>query len=167
MVKRVLIQTLLLAYFSTVPAISFARMATIGDITLDVPDNYKVSSSKRGILAKTPDNQVDVWVETFKGDESDALKKDHGAYWRKQKVDLNGEGESSSRKSGEISVDKTDFTKATWKGNPTVLRYTAIGPFGPDKKMVLITYWASPEGDRQFGAQIQKMVDSLNVKIQY
>ena len=160
-------RALLPAFLCAIPAAGHARTLVLGDITLDVPDDYKISSSKRGVLAKTPDGSVDVWVETFKGDDVGSLQQEHEKYWDKNKVVTNGDGEQTSKKSGEVSIDTIDFTKATWKGDPTVLRYLRIGPFGPEKKMVLVTYWASPEGNKEFGSQVQKMVDTLSVKVQY
>ena len=61
-------------------------------------------------------------------------------------------------------MENTTFPKATWKGGPTVLRYSAIGPFGSQKEMLLVTYWASPSGDREYGDSIQKMVGNIDFK---
>ena len=140
-----------------------AKMTTINDITLDVPAGYKVSSSKRGVLVKSPDDEVDVWVETFHGSESETLLAEHSAYWKKEKVVL-GKSSTSNGKSGDADVENTVFPDATWKGDPTVLRYSAIGPFGSQKEMLLVTYWASPTGDKDFGDSIQKMVGDINFK---
>ena len=76
-----------------------------------------------------------------------------------------GRGNTTSGKSGEADVHVTDYPDATWKGDPTVLRYSSIGPFGPHKEMVLVTYWASPSGDKEFGGSIQKMVSDIDFKI--
>lgn len=151
---------------SMLVTIAQAKVTTINDITLDVPDGYKSSSSTRGLLVKTPDSEVDVWVEVAKAADFDTMMKEHDRYWEKNKVLLNGDGNKTDSKQGDINVSKVDFDKATWKGDPTVLRYTFVGPLGPEKKIVVITYWASPAGDKSFGANLQKMVDSLNVKIE-
>ncbi|MGI4764249.1 MAG: hypothetical protein ACRYGP_04170 [Janthinobacterium lividum] len=145
------------------PVGAYAKSTTINDITLDVPDGYKISSSKRGILVKSPDGEVDVWVETFAGSDSHTLLTEHSNYWKKENVEL-GEPTTTMGKSGEADVEKTNFPTATWKGEPTVLRYSAIGPFGSQKEMLLVTYWASPTGDQQYGDSIAKMVGDINFK---
>ena len=35
-----------------------SKTTSVNDITLDVPDGYSVSSSKRGVLVKSPDGEV-------------------------------------------------------------------------------------------------------------
>lgn len=70
------------------PTTVHAAKTTVNDITLDVPAGYKVSSSKRGVLVKTPDGEVDVWVETFLGAETKKLLSEHASYWHKEKVEL-------------------------------------------------------------------------------
>lgn len=155
---------LVLAALLALPATGVqAKSTTVNDITLDVPDGYKVSSSKRGVLVKSPDGEVDVWVETFAGSDSNTLMSEHASYWQKEKVEL-GAAETTTGKSGEANVENTNFPKATWKGDPTVLRYSAIGPFGSQNEMLLVTYWASPTGDQQYGDSIQKMVGNINFK---
>lgn len=144
-------------------ATAHAKTTTVNDITLDVPGGYEVSSSKRGIEVKSPDGEVYVWVETFLGAESETLLAEHKRYWKEQKVVL-GNPTTTTGKSGEADVENTNFPDATWKGDPTVVRYSAIGPFGSQKEMLLVTYWASPSGDKEFGDTIQKMVGDINFK---
>ncbi|RYB04743.1 hypothetical protein [Lichenibacterium ramalinae] len=148
------------------PMAAWAKSTTVNGITLDVPDGYKVSSSKRGVLVKSPDDEVDVWVETFEGADTQTLLGEHAAYWDKEKVDLHGNGITTTGKSGDANVSNTDFPDATWKGDPTVLRYSAIGPYGSKNKMVLVTYWASPGGDKDFGGAIQTMIGDIGFKFE-
>ena len=142
-----------------------AKPTTINDITVDIPPGYEVSSSDRGLLAKTPDGEVDVWIETFKADENAVLLDEHMKYWKKEHVELNGEPDKTASESGGVKVHTSKFTHATWKGDPTVLNYLSIGPLGPQNTMVLVTYWASPGGDKEFGDQINKMIDTLHVAV--
>ena len=157
--KSVLLGTLIVASLG-----ASAKEVVLNDITLDVPSGYKVEESTRGVLVKSPDGEVDVWVEVYKDIETDKLIGEHDRYWKKNEVAMNGDGERSSREDGDIHVNRTDFKHATWKGDPTVLRYTAVGPYGSQKEWVLITYWASPEGDKEFNDDIQKMIGTLHVR---
>lgn len=56
--------------------------------TLDFPDSWKISKIKRGIEAKSPDQEVYVWAELVPSDEVDAVQKEHDAYFEKQKVTM-------------------------------------------------------------------------------
>ena len=150
--------TALLMLFST--AVS-AKTTTINDITLDVPDDYKVANSKRGILVTSKDGEVDLWIELFSAADQPTVFEEHMNYWKKKDVDLHGDGETTKTKSGERDTVNTKFPDATWKGDPTVLHYSANGPFGPQNWTLLLTYWASPQGDRQHGDEINKMVSDI------
>ena len=143
----------------------FAKTTTINDITLDVPDDYKVSNSKRGVLVTSTDGEVDLWIELFSAADQPTVRDEHMANWKKKDVDLHGDGETTSSKSGDQDVINTKFPDATWKGDPTVLHYSANGPFGSQKWTLLLTYWASPEGDRQHGDEINHMIS--DVKFNY
>jgi hypothetical protein len=158
-VLRYLATAMILALSST----AHAKTTTINDITLDVPDGFTASSSKRGVFVETPDGEVDVWVEMFAGSDSDTLIAEHKDYWKKQKVEL-GSSNTTTGKSGDANVENTNFPNATWKGDPTVLRYSAIGPYGSQNEMLLVTYWASPSGDHEFGDSIQKMLSEISFK---
>jgi hypothetical protein len=147
------------------PVQAWAKTTTINDVTVDVPAGFTVESSSRGLLAKTPDEEVYVWVETYLPDEEEAIRGEHVRYWKHHEVALNDDPVTKDTE-GTPPVHSTAFLKATWKGDPTIVRYVAVGPFGPKKEMVLITYWASPEGDKAFNDKIVKMVDTMDVNIQ-
>ncbi len=139
----------------------FAKTTTINDITLDVPDDYKVANSKRGILVTSTDGEVDLWIELFSAADQPTVLDEHMSYWKKKDVDLHGDGETTASKSGDRDVVNTKFPDATWKGDPTVLHYSANGPFGPQKWTLLLTYWASPEGDKEHGDEVNKMISDI------
>ncbi len=145
-------------------AAAYAKSKTIGDITFDLPDAFEASASAHGVEAKTPDDEVYTWFETYKGAEGDAIKAEHEKYWKENDVVLN-EPQMTDKKSGEISVGTMFFPKATWQGKPTVLRYVKIGPVAASGTMVLMTVWASPEGINAHGKEVEHMLDTLNVKI--
>ena len=42
-----------------------------------------------------------------------------------------------------------------------MLRYLAIDPGLPGGNLVLLSYWASPEGDTMYDAAFRKGIDSL------
>ena len=141
-----------------------AKTVTIGDIKIDVPETFTASESSRGVETKTSDEEVFVWFETFKGNEMQDLIKEHEKYWAENQVVGHEPTESVVDKPGQPKVVNTDFKKATWKGDPTVLRYSELGPIGSENTMVLVTLWASPEGDEKYSKDVSGMVKSLNVK---
>ncbi|MDX6320093.1 MAG: hypothetical protein QOD35_3493 [Nocardioidaceae bacterium] len=154
-----------LAMLLTLPSMAaFAKTTTIDDVTVDVPEGYEVASSKRGLLIKSSDKEVDLWIELFSAADTPTVRKEHMDYWKKEKVDLHGDGDTTKSKSGETEVTNTSFPGATWKGDPTVLHYNASGPFGSQNWTLLITYWASPDGDKQHGEAINKIVSDVKFK---
>jgi hypothetical protein len=142
----------------------YAKSTTIGAITLDVPDAFQASESDRGVELKTPDEEVYTWFEVYKGSESDTLRAEHAKYWKDNDVVLN-DPQTTDRKVGAINVSTMFFPNATWQGKPTILRYVKVGPVAASGTMVLMTVWASPEGIKAHGKEVEHMLDTLNVKI--
>ena len=156
--RSLAVATLLLA-----PASAFAKPLTVNDITVEVPSGFKASESDRGIEMKTPDEEVFVWVETYTPASEAAIMGEHEAYWKEQGVKLAGAEKSTNDKKSP-PTHATDYKGATWKGDPTVLRYFHVGPFGKSDKSILVTLWASPAGNDQHVADLQTIYDSINVK---
>ena len=142
-----------------------AKPVTINNISLDLPSSFTASDYDRGIETKTPDEEVFVWFETYKGSEADTLVAEHDKYWQENKVVPNEPNEKNTpADAGHAAVQTFDYKDATWKGKPTVLRYLRIGPIGAENSMVLVTVWASPEGINQHSKAVEGMLDSMSVK---
>ena len=153
--------------FILVPALTQARDVNVGPeekiATVSFPDSWKVSGTKRGVQAKSPDDEVYVWIETVPDAEINTLQKEHNDYFAKQGVTM----KEAPVNGKEVDGHKWAFIepKATWKDKPTVIRYIVINPGHPSGKTIVFTYWASPEGDKNYDAEMNKALDSLRASL--
>ena len=129
--------------------------------TFDLPDSWDTSRIERGIQAISPDKEVDLWIEAYKPDQFQAILAEHNAYWKEQGVEITGQ-DSKTHKEGGQQVQMTTET-ATWNGKPTVLYYIEYDLGLASKSNIVVTYWASPEGDKTFHADVGKILESLEV----
>ena len=60
-----------------------------------------------------------------------------------------------SHKEGGQQVQMTTET-ATWNDKPTVLYYVEYDTRTASKSNIVVTYWASPEGDKTFHGKVGK-----------
>ncbi len=157
------LRSLVVAALLLAPAPLFAKAMTVNDITVEVPSSFKASESDRGVEMKTPDEEVFVWVETYLPKEEDTIEGEHTKYWNEQGVKL-ADPQKTVNDKHTPPTHATDYKGATWKGEPTVLRYFHVGPFGKSDKSILVTLWASPDGDKAHSADLQKIYDSISVK---
>ncbi len=127
---------------------------------VDIPADWKTTATKRGIEVRSPDEEVFFWIEIYLPADQAAVSAEHESYFAKQGVKVTGEPKISRNDEGGIKVQATAFP-ATWKGAPTVLRYLFINPGLPAGNLVLISYWASPEGDKTHDAAFGKILRSL------
>ena len=155
------------AAFLCLPLVAEAKTAKLTPAdtvaSLDFPDSWKVSNIKRGLQAKSPDEEVYVWAELVPSDEIDAVQKEHDDYFEKQKVTM-----SKAEPVGkEIDGRKWAFVdpEATYKGKPTVIRYIIINPNVASGKTIVFTYWASPEGAKNYDKEMDGVLKSLRESV--
>ncbi|TDR94852.1 hypothetical protein [Enterovirga rhinocerotis] len=127
---------------------------------VDIPGDWKTSATRRGVEVRSPDEEVFFWIEVYLPADQAAVSGEHERYFAKQGVKVTGEPTISRSEEGGVKVQATAFP-ATWKGDPTVLRYLAINPGLPSGNLVLISYWASPDGDKAHDAAFGKILRSL------
>ncbi|MFL5478409.1 MAG: hypothetical protein ACJ79X_05275 [Gemmatimonadaceae bacterium] len=133
--------------------------------TLDFPDSWKISNIKRGIEAQSPDQEVYVWAELVPSDEVDAVQKEHDAYFEKQKQKL------TMAKADPVAkdVDGRQWAfiepQSTWKGKPTLVTYIIINPKVASDKIIVFTYWASLEGDKNYDKEMDGLINSLRASL--
>jgi hypothetical protein len=127
----------------------------------EIPEDWKTSRIPRGIEAVSTDGEVYFWIESYKPDEFDAIIAEHNAYWKKQGVVITSSDEEKHQENGaEVSMTTEH---ATWKGEPTVLYYIEFHLGLASKSDIVLTYWASPEGDKQFQKEVGDVIASLKV----
>lgn len=129
-------------------------------VGLDIPSDWKATATRRGIEVRSPDQEVFFWVEVYLPADLATVQAEHERYFVNQGVKVTGEARISRSERGSVKVQATAFP-ATWKGAPTILRYLAIDPGLPAGNLVLISYWASPEGEKTYDAAFRKVLDSL------
>ena len=127
--------------------------------TVALSDVWDVSRIDRGIQAKAKDQDVYVWVEAYAPDELDIIIAEHNAYWKDQGVVVTGRDTSAHEENGATVQITTEA--ATWKGQPTVLNYVEFNLGLPSKSNVVLTYWASPEGDKALHSEVGKILGSV------
>jgi hypothetical protein len=148
------------------PASAITAKLTPADTvaSLDFPDSWKMSNIKRGFQAKSPDGEVYVWAELVPGNEIDAVQKEHDDYFEKQNVTMS----KADPVAKEINGRKWAFVdpQATWKGKPTIVRYIIINPNVASGKTIVFTYWASPEGDKNYDKEMDGVLNSLKASME-
>jgi hypothetical protein len=127
---------------------------------VDIPDTWKVLDTKRGFRVKSPDEEVFFWIETFTPDQRAGVVAEHESYFMQQGVEITGDPEVSTKDDRTVSMKSTHLP-ATWKGKPTVLRYLLIDLHLPSQTQILLSYWASPEGDEEHDAAMDKIIASF------
>src|SRR5947209_7566610 len=157
----------LLAALLCLPGMVFAKSAKLtADETiavLEFPDSWKISNIKRGLQAKSRDEEVYVWAELVPSDEVDTVQKEHDDYFEKQKVTM-AKAEPVPK---EVDGRKWAFIEpqSTWKGKPTIVKYIIINPKVASGKIVVFTYWASPEGDKNYDKEMDGVLNSLRASL--
>ncbi|MDB5511267.1 MAG: hypothetical protein JWR08_750 [Enterovirga sp.] len=129
-------------------------------VGVDIPNNLKTSATSRGIEVRTADEEVFFWIEIYVPADYDKLVAEHEKYFKNQGVVITGTPKVSVSDEPNAKVQATDFP-ATWNGKPTVLRYLAIDPKLSGQNQILVSYWASPEGDRTHAPAFRKVLDSF------
>ena len=150
-----------LAFIATPSVAKTIKVTPANPVAIvDIPDGWKVVDTKRGFGVKSPDEEVFFWIETFTPDQRASVVAEHERYFTRQGVRITGEPKVDTQGDRTVSIRATNYP-ATWKGEPTVLRYLAIDLRLPSQTQILLSYWASPEGDREHDGAMDKIIASF------
>lgn len=153
-----------LALFLLAGGTALAKRITVvpGDqpVTVDIPGSWKVSEIKRGVQAKTADDEVYIWFESYRPAQLQTLVGEHNAYFQEQGVTITGEAKAKQVEFPTYMLKISEYP-ATYEKKPTVLRYISVVPKSGDLRHLLVSYWASPEGDKEYDGETNKIINSL------
>jgi hypothetical protein len=165
---RTLFASIALAMGLVLSAPAFAEkieVPTAGKpLVIDVPDSWDTEEVARGIQLSTEDEEVFLWIEAYAAPDFEAVKKELVAYLVEQGIEIKGEPTISTHDAPKHGIAALDFP-ATWNGGPTILRYLIIEPKNPAKSRLIISYWATPEGDKKYDAETQRIIDSFGAAL--
>ena len=150
----------------SVVAPACAEPVTFHGITVDKPDTWTVSETGRGMKLISADGAVDIWFEAYGNDEHAALVNDWIAFWDKNEVTFSGEPTVGTGKIGAFDESFRTYRggSATWKGRPSVVEFTEIGPVAPDGEMVQMTLWATPESLKAVDDDVAQILRGFAIK---
>lgn len=127
---------------------------------IEVPDSWKIEDVKRGVELATDDEEVFLWIEAYAAADFEKVKKELGEYLVEQGIEIKGEPKIGAVDLGTYGLATLDFP-ADWKGAPTILRYLILEPKNPAKSRLIVSYWATPAGDKKYDAETQSIIDSF------
>ena len=147
------------------PSLAGALSITDADpvAVVTIPDDWASSKIARGIEIKSPDEEIYLWFELIAPGEIDTVQKEHNGYFDKEGVTVTGASETMKK---EINGRAWSFTelKAKSSDGDSIIRYVAINPNVASGKIIMMTYWASIDGDKTHDAVMNKMIESIAFK---
>jgi hypothetical protein len=162
---KIALRTLVLASALLAGSALCARTVSLplknAPLRFEIPDNWESASIKRGLEIKSNDGEVFLWVEAYANADFEKIKAEHSKYFESQGVKVTGEPKIATQSAERYGLAFMDMP-ATWNGKPTVLRYILVEPTNAAKRRMMISYWASPEGDKAHGDAMSALIESLS-----
>ncbi len=129
-------------------------------VTVDIPDDgWNASKIERGIAVSDDADEIYLSIEAVDAKDLKQAVEAAVAYLNREgvKVDRSTEKKVEGRL-GEFPVFDMGWSGKDQDGD--VLVHLTVVEVAPERA-VLFTYWATPQGDKEHDAAIQKMVKSL------
>jgi hypothetical protein len=142
---------------------SFAKTFKIPDdgafAAITIPDDWQSKEIDNGVESQSADDEVYFAVEATDAKGMDKAIEEAVKYLQGQGVTV----DDKSMKQSEGKINGMDGVDITWKGKDkegdAIISLTILS--AKKEKMLLITYWASPEGtkkhDKVLGAILQSI----------
>ena len=142
----------------------FAETLSIGSdgafAKITIPDGWKPGAIDRGVEGRSPDEEVYIWAEAYTDDTIQTVMSEHEAYFTRQGVAVVGQAKTVEVVRNGLKMKALDVP-ATWRGKKTVLQYVMIEGGLASGRKVLLTEWASPEGDKMYDPDTTAMLESV------
>jgi hypothetical protein len=130
--------------------------------TVMIPDSWKPEEIEDGIQAQSPDASVYLSIEVGDVGNLNDLIDNTFSYLKKNKVRI----DDSTKKESDVTLNGLSVKDITWTGRdadgPTVVGVSFI-TVNPEKVLVL-THWASPDGEKKYDEAIAAMMKSIKAR---
>ena len=161
--SKSLFAALILCFAGATVGTAQAKVFKLGDdgpvATIDIPDSWGPSEIADGVEATSPDKETYVAAEIVDGEDLDDAAKAEGKFFKKQKIVL----KTDSLKKENVTLGALSGTDYQWdatdEDGPTHVSMTLLKI--NDKKLMMLTYWGSPAGEKSNGKDLGAMAKSL------
>ena len=149
--------------FCLIPATADAKAFKLGDDVgvawISIPDQWEPKPIDDGVEGTSPDKETYVAAEIVEAAELEDAVREELQFFDKQKIKLkeNTKTEKKMEFSGLPAYDVA--WEATDEDGPTHVSATFIKLDG--KKVMMVTYWGSPAGEKSNGKELQEISQSV------
>ena len=145
------------------PTLAFAKSYTIPDpnpvAVITMPDDWETTVIAKGIESESDDEEVYVAVEVAELKDAKEALAGAVAYLLEKKVKI----DESSMQQVPFSNNGLEGIEVRWNGTdedgPTQVSVTLVKV--SDTKGLVLTYWSSPEGEKDNLKDLQSIIGSL------
>jgi len=127
--------------------------------SITIPDDWKSKEIDNGVESQSADDEVYFAVEATDAKGMDKAIEEAVTYLHEQGVTV----DDKSMKQREGKVNGMDAVDVTWKGKDKEgdadISLTILA--AKKEKVLLITYWASPEGTKKHDKELGAILNSL------
>ena len=154
---------LIAAFIAAAPLAAPAKSYTVPDpgavAVVTMPDDWTTNEIEKGVESVSDDDTVYVAVEVTELKDVSKAIADSIVWLKSKDVEI----DQSTRKQGEITINGMTGVQVKWDGKDedgpahvslTVLQVT-------DTKGLILTYWASPEGEKDNMKELGSIIASL------
>ncbi|MEY2490473.1 MAG: hypothetical protein QOC70_2415 [Verrucomicrobiota bacterium] len=127
--------------------------------TITIPDDWKSKEIDKGVESQSADNEVYFAVEATDAKGMDKSIEEAVSYLKGQGVTV----DEKSMKQTEGKINGMDGIDVTWSGTDkegaAVISLSILA--ASKDKVLLITYWASPEGTKKHAKVLGEIINSV------
>jgi hypothetical protein len=159
MLKWLLVGFMALAFPAVATAETFAIPSKNPVATVSFPDSWTVETLDTGVEAESKDGTLYIAIEAHELVDIKAAVMETIEYLQEHKVTV----DPNSERKEDFKIGDLPATEFSWRGKdedgPTNISLTVVGL--PSEKLLLITYWATPEAEVKHQDALTKIVGSI------
>ncbi len=160
--SKTVLAAILLCFAATAANAKAFKLGDDGPVaSIEIPDSWEPSTIDDGVEGTSPDKETYVAAEIVDGDDIQDAAKEEGKFFKKMKITLKPETEKKKEITfGGLPAFDIEW-EATDEDGPTHVSMTLVKI--TDKKLMMVTYWGSPAGEKSNGKDLQSIAGSVKV----
>ena len=154
---------LLAGLLALAPALAVAKSYTIPDpnpvAVVTIPDDWETTVIPKGIEVESEDEEIYIAIEVIEVAKVEKAIEEAITWLKSKDVEV----DVATQKQGEVTINGIPGFQVRWTGKdsdgPTNVSLTLL--VTSESKGLMVTYWASPEGEKDNTKALQGIIESL------